>query len=162
MHDALPPSASLTELAAGTADVDNLACALAALKAFADKPKEYRTDMDEGSVLALLNCAARNRNADLAREAMAQLHVTVAGRCGSPPPSDASQVALVACAALVGDVPAAFAAVSALRHLGVAPPALMKPVVDLLAKGGAAALDDAYFIAERSRWTTQVWTTVSG
>jgi hypothetical protein len=39
MHGSLPPAASLTELAAGTADVDNVPCALAALKAFADKDK---------------------------------------------------------------------------------------------------------------------------
>jgi hypothetical protein len=105
--------------------------------------------MDEGSVLTLLNCAARNRDAALAREAMAQLQVTVAGRGGAPPASDASQVALISCAALVGDVAAGFAAAHALRHLGVAPPALMKPLVELLARGGASALDDAYFVAER-------------
>ena len=155
-HDQLPPSGSLTELAAATADVDNVRTALDATEAFAAKPDEHRKPMDEGSVLVLLNSAARNGDAALARVAMRQLEFTVQSRGGSPPPSDASQVALVACAALVGDVPAAFRAVNELRHLGVAPAALTKPVVELLAKRGAAALDEAYFTAERMHQAGQL------
>ena len=147
-HKSTPPFNSLTEMAAGTADLNDLENALAAVDALASKDPEHYKTMDEGTVLALLNAAARNGHKALASAALQQLEATVKGR-GGVPPSAATQVAVVSCAALVGDVAAAFRAANGLRHLGVAPPMVMEPVVELMAQGGATALDDAYFAAER-------------
>ena len=147
-HNNAPPHYTLTEMAAGTADFNDLDGALAAVTALASKDPESYKEMDEGTVLNLLNAAARNSDKALARAGMQQLEATVKAR-GGVPPSAATQVAMVSCAGLVGDVVAAFRAANELRHLGVAPPMLMEPVVEVMARGGATALDDAYFAAER-------------
>ena len=135
-------------MAAGTADFDDLDNALAAVNALASMGPEHYKEMDEGAVLNLLNAAARNGNKALARAGLQQLEATVKARGGAPPCA-ATQVAVVSCAALVGDVAAAFRAANALGHLGVAPPTVLETLVEVLGKGGAAALDDAYFTAER-------------
>ncbi|KAL2613263.1 hypothetical protein R1flu_024955 [Riccia fluitans] len=154
-HSVVPQLQTIVELAVTATEVDDSECSLLALRFLTETElsKSARNlVMDEGSIPAILCCAARTADADLSREAWTVLLNSLRD---TRPPLPASYLARIHALSGAGDFDTAF---STLHEMQVAysdsvkndteilsPFSSLRPLVLACTRGGAAALDAAYY-----------------
>ncbi|KAL3683458.1 hypothetical protein R1sor_001480 [Riccia sorocarpa] len=154
-HNVVPQLQNIVELAVAATEVDDSECSLLALRFLTEtelRKSARNLTMDEGSVLAILSCAARTSDADLSKEAWNMLLNSLRD---TKPPQPACYLARIHALSAAGDFDTAFSTLHEMQTAHsdsqktdtemLSPFSSLRPLVLACTRGGAAALDAAYY-----------------
>ncbi|BBM99999.1 protein MpPPR_7 [Marchantia polymorpha subsp. ruderalis] len=155
-YNVAPQVQSIAELAVAATEVDDSECALLALRVLSESElsKSVRNlTMDEGGIHAILSCAARAADIELSTEAWSMLRASFRG---TKTPRPSSYHARIHALAAGGDFDTAFSTLHEMQEAYndteyaadtniFSPFTSLRPLVLACTRGGAAALDAAYY-----------------